>query len=70
MGIGCGYTNGGVVLELPHTGLTVRAPDCIRYRRDGRNEADGVAPDVPVPWQSGDDGRARAAKVLAALPPS
>jgi hypothetical protein len=67
MGVGCGYTDGGVTLELPATGLTVRAPDCIRYRKDGRNEAEGVLPDVPVAWEDGDSGKVRAEKVLAAL---
>lgn len=67
LGVGCGYTDGGVTLELPATGLTVRAPDCIRYRRDGRNEAEGVLPDLPVAWTDGDSGKVRAEKVLAAL---
>ncbi len=47
MGIGCGYTNGGVTLELPATGLTVRAPDCIRYRQDGGTKPSGVSPLAP-----------------------
>lgn len=67
LGVGCGYTDGGVTLELAATGLTVRAPDCIRYRTDGRNEAEGVLPDLPVAWEDGDSGRVRAEKVLAVL---
>ena len=67
IGVGCGYTDGGVTLELPATGLTVRAPDCIRYRRDGRNEAEGVLPDLPVAWEDGDSGKECAEKVIAAL---
>ncbi len=67
MGVGCGYTNGGVTLELAATGLTIRAPDCIRYRKDGRNEAEGVLPDLPVAWADGDSGQVRAERVLAAL---
>ena len=67
LGVGCGYTNGGVTLTLPATGLTVKAPDCIRYRRNGRNEAEGVLPDLPVAWADGDSGKVRAEKVLAAL---
>jgi hypothetical protein len=67
MGVGCGYTDGGVTLELPATGLTVRAPDCIRYRKDGRNEAEGVLPDLPVAWEDGDSGKERAEKVIAAV---
>ncbi len=67
LGVGCGYTDGGVTLELPATGLTVRAPDCIRYRKDGRNEAEGVLPDLPVAWEDGDSGKLLAEKVFAAL---
>jgi hypothetical protein len=67
MGIGCGYTNGGVTLELPATGLTVRAPDCIRYRRDGRNEAEGVLPDLPVEWNDAESGRERAERSITAI---
>lgn len=67
MGIGCGYTNGGVSLDLPAIGMTVRAPDCVRYRSDGRNEAEGIVPDVPAAWTDGDSGRERAAKVVAAI---
>jgi Peptidase family S41 len=69
MGVGCGYTNGGLRLELSHTALVVRVPDCVRYRADGTSEAEGVTPDVPVPWADGDDGPTRARKVLAALAP-
>ncbi len=68
MGIGCGYTNGGVVLDLAALGLTVRAPDCVRFRADGRNEAEGVEPDIAVPWKDGDDDDERARKTIAALP--
>lgn len=67
MGIGCGYTNGGVTLTLPATGLTVKSPDCIRYRQDGRNEAEGVLPDLPVAWSDDDSARQRAENLVAAL---
>jgi hypothetical protein len=66
-GAGCGYTNGGIGFALPHSGLQVHAPDCARYRRDGTNEVEGVAPDAPLPWSElGGDERARAlVEVLA-----
>lgn len=65
LGIGCGYTGGGVTLQLPHTGMTVRTPDCIRYRADGHSEAEGIAPDIPVPWPAEVDSTIRAKMVLA-----
>ena len=48
MGAGCGYTRGGVRRELAALGLTVRAPDCARFRASGENERAGIAPDVAV----------------------
>jgi hypothetical protein len=69
MGVGCGYTNGGLELTLPHAAVVVRVPDCVRYRADGTSEAEGIQPDVPVPWSDGDDGPTRARKVMAALGP-
>lgn len=67
LGVGCGYTNGGVSLELPATGLLVRAPDCVRFRADGSNEAAGVTPEIPVEWKPEDDPAARARRVIARL---
>lgn len=67
LGIGCGYTNGGITLELPSLGMTVRAPDCVRYRADGTNEAEPIRPDLPAGWTEGDDAATRARKVVAAV---
>jgi hypothetical protein len=47
-GAGCGMTNGGVPITLPRTGLIVEVPDCVRLRRDGRNEREGITPDVSL----------------------
>jgi hypothetical protein len=69
MGVGCGYTNGGLELTLPHAAVVVRVPDCVRYRADGTSEAEGIQPDVTVPWLDGDDGPTRARKGMAALGP-
>jgi C-terminal processing protease CtpA/Prc len=65
-GAGCGYTNGGIPAELPHSGLTVWMPDCARYRRDGTNEVEAVRPHVPVAW-SEMNGEARARALATAL---
>ena len=45
MGVGCGFTNGGIEFRLPRSGLEVRLPDCARFRKDGTNERAGVTPD-------------------------
>jgi hypothetical protein len=66
-GSGCGYTGGGVTIPLSRTGLTARAPDCVRYRKNGRSEAEGVTPRLIVPWDRSDDPAARALKALAVL---
>jgi C-terminal processing protease CtpA/Prc len=47
-GAGCGMTNGGVPITLPHIGLRVELPDCARLRHDGRNEREGVEVDVAL----------------------
>lgn len=67
LGIGCGYTNGGITLELPALGMTVRAPDCVRYRADGSNEAEPIRPDLPAGWADGDDAATKARKVIDAV---
>ena len=60
-GAGCGFTDGGLPLELPNSGLEVWMPDCARFRIDGTNEIEGIEPDVAVPWSElGGSERARA----------
>jgi hypothetical protein len=65
-GAGCGYTDGGLPIELPNSGLVVWMPDCARYRIDGTNEIEGIDPDVGLEW-SELNGAERAAAV-AQLP--
>ena len=65
-GAGCGFVNGGIPLVLEHVGLRVMAPDCIRHRKDGTNEIEGMEPDVALDWD-GDSRTERTRKVLAAL---
>ncbi len=65
-GSGCGYTNGGLRLTLPNSGLRVVMPDCVRYRKDGTNEVEGVTPDLKI-WVKNDSREARLEKLLRAL---
>ena len=65
-GAGCGFVNGGIPLVLEHVGLRVMAPDCIRFRKDGMNEIEGITPDIDLGWE-GDSLKERTAKVIAAL---
>lgn len=65
MGAGCGYTYGGIELELEALRLTLRAPDCVRFRASGENERAGMEPDLPIAL-SRLDGVERAAAVLRA----
>ena len=67
-GAGCGYTNGGVQLELPSVLMTLHAPDCARLRAGGENERAGLAPDLPLEWKDKDPTeRARLALAAAAV---
>ncbi len=59
MGAGCGFIAGGIPRYLEHLDLTVWAPDCARYRADGRNEIEGFAPDVVIDWSGGNRAKAR-----------
>jgi C-terminal processing protease CtpA/Prc len=65
-GAGCGYTDGGLPIELPNSGLVVWMPDCARYRIDGRNEIEGIDPDVALAWSELD--AAERAAAVAQLP--
>jgi len=51
MGAGCGYTNGGIDIELKHTKAKLLVPDCVRFRKDGTNEVVGIEPDILIPWR-------------------
>lgn len=71
-GAGCGtFTDLGTTFTLPSTGAQVHAPDCVRLRRDGTNERDGIVPDQLVPWRRSDSAwqlARKAARALQAVP--
>ncbi len=54
-GAGCGYSWGGSPTTLTHSGATLMLPDCVRLRRDGSNEVEGITPDVPLALRRGDE---------------
>jgi hypothetical protein len=66
-GSGCGYTRGAEVLDLPETGLRIRAPDCARIRPDGTNEVAGIVPTHHAGWRIADSATERMEKVVALL---
>lgn len=66
-GLGCGYTDGGIPITLPHSGVQIEVPDCARLRANGENEVAGIVPDVLVPWRGNDSPHQRAARALVAL---
>jgi len=67
-GSGCGHTWGGTPTRLPHSGATLRLPDCARFRADGSNEVRGVIPDLLLAWRANDGAAFRARMLEAALP--
>ncbi len=48
-GAGCGYVDGGNPTRLKVVPVDVWMPNCARFLEDGRNEIEGIAPDVEVP---------------------
>jgi hypothetical protein len=68
-GAGCGWW------DLPHTDVVLThskgrlaIPNCAFFRRDGRNEIDGVEPDALVGLRRTDSDSQRAERVSAKLP--
>ena len=61
-GAGCGYVNGGNVTRFAASPFQVKMPNCARFTKDGFNEVEGLAPDIPLPM-----GRPEAAAALATL---
>jgi len=62
-GAGCGYVNGGHVTRFAAAPVQVKMPNCARFLPDGRNEIEGIAPDVALPM----DRPEEAATALAGL---
>ncbi len=58
-GAGCGFIAGGIPIYLPHIDVTVRMPDCARYRANGRNELEGIEPQVQIDMDGNNREKAR-----------
>jgi len=66
-GSGCGYTSGNRPLVLGELNLEIVAPNCSRFRKDGSNEVNGIAPSLDAGWRDGDGAKRRAELVLQRL---
>ncbi len=67
-GAGCGHIDGNEPVELTNSGGRLEMPNCVRLRKDGSNEVNGIVPDVPtgVRWN---DGAAFAGRLTASRLP-
>jgi C-terminal processing protease CtpA/Prc len=66
-GDGCGSMTDTPPVELPHSHLRVRVPNCVRLRVDGSNEVAGIKPDLPIVPIEGEPDRARAYRLLESV---
>ncbi|NAS31564.1 hypothetical protein GTQ40_11320 [Flavobacteriaceae bacterium R38] len=66
-GVGCGYTNGGIQIDLKNIGLTVYMPDCVRFTKYNENELKGISPDIAVNWTKEDTMSKRGQAVIDAI---
>ena len=65
-GAGCGYLDGGTRTRFRASRFDVVMPNCARFLDDGRNEIEGIAPDIAIPMHL-DDAQAQADMLAAAL---
>lgn len=66
-GAGCGYSNGGINIELKNLGLIAKMPDCSRYRKDGKNEIYGIEPDIFINWKKNESEYLKGFKVIESI---
>jgi C-terminal processing protease CtpA/Prc len=66
-GDGCGFMGTPPPVELPHSRMRFRLPNCVRIRADGTDEVAGVNADIPATPIDGENARARAMRVLVRL---
>ena len=66
-GAGCGYNNGGIEIKLHHIELSVKMPDCVRLRKDGKNEIFGIIPDIELHWNEHTNPHKKGKMVIQAV---
>jgi hypothetical protein len=66
-GAGCGYVNGGQRSRFRASRFDVLMPNCARFLPDGRNEIEGIPPDLALPMTAEDAVRARALQDALAM---
>jgi hypothetical protein len=66
-GSGCGWTLPKRPIELKNSGGELVMPDCARFRRDDRNELDGIEPDELVAFRRTDSVKQRVERVSPKL---
>lgn len=67
-GAGCGWMLPVAPVTLPNSKGKLVMPDCSRYRANGRNEVDGITPDVAAGLRPFDTPRQRGERFMAVLP--
>jgi hypothetical protein len=67
MGDGCGFMADVDPIELSHSHLRFRVPNCVRLRADGTDEVAGVRPDIPILPRHGEGNRARAYRAISEI---
>jgi len=66
-GSGCGWTLPKRPIELKNSHGELAMPDCARFRRDDRNELDGIEPDELVAFRRTDSTRQRVERLSPKL---
>ena len=67
-GAGCGWMLPPQPAILPRSGGRLEMPDCSRFRADGRNEVEGITPDVLIAFRRYDTPKQRVMRLEAAWP--
>lgn len=65
-GAGCGYVNGGTRTQFRASRFDARMPNCARFLDNGRNEIEGLQPDVEIAMHL-EDAQQQADALAAAL---